>query len=242
MKEPVTSLSITNALYAFVIDNEVQYIGKTSRSIKQRFTGYCSPGSSQLTNIRCNEKIRDAHAQQIEVRILIFIPTSNLNYGDFQINLAAGLEDNLIRKFEPPWNVIAGRKRISEETERERAEEPRVKAIVNPKVQEPVRESVLNTKYSPYYIRLGKAYYNQGFINLGVGASKFLGKDGEPMRLHFDNGFPSIDCRINRTANSHGAVRTAGGYAYLKKWIQKHYQQGDTLTVYIKSPHDLMIK
>ena len=38
------------------------------------------------------------------LRILVFNPISNLRYGDFDINLAAGLEDSLIAEFSPPWN------------------------------------------------------------------------------------------------------------------------------------------
>ena len=34
-----------NALYAFVRGDAVQYIGKTGRSVKKRFTGYRKPGN-----------------------------------------------------------------------------------------------------------------------------------------------------------------------------------------------------
>ena len=38
------------------------------------------------------------------IRILAFAPISDLRYGEFQIDLAAGLEEALIRAFSPPWN------------------------------------------------------------------------------------------------------------------------------------------
>ena len=39
------------ALYAFIIDNDVKYVGKTIQPLSKRLYGYLNPGESQLTNI-----------------------------------------------------------------------------------------------------------------------------------------------------------------------------------------------
>ena len=53
-------LDVSNALYAFCRGEAVLYIGKTTQSLRKRLTGYCKPGKSQATNIRCHAKIRKA--------------------------------------------------------------------------------------------------------------------------------------------------------------------------------------
>jgi hypothetical protein len=93
-----------NVLYAFVVGGHLMYIGKTVQTLRKRMAGYRSPGPTQPTNIRNNGNIRDslAHGEQVEIYAL---PDNGLlHYGGFHVNLAAGLEDSLIRKLKPPWN------------------------------------------------------------------------------------------------------------------------------------------
>lgn len=53
-------IDVRNALYAFIHGDLVMYIGKTARSIRKRFVGYCSPGKTQQTNMRCHRNIGTA--------------------------------------------------------------------------------------------------------------------------------------------------------------------------------------
>ena len=73
-----------NVLYAFVVDGDVKYIGKTVVTLKQRVTGYKNPASSQTTNVRNNEQLRNAfltHVTQVEIFAL---PDNGLlHYGRF---------------------------------------------------------------------------------------------------------------------------------------------------------------
>ncbi|RVC61092.1 GIY-YIG nuclease family protein, partial [Mesorhizobium sp. M2A.F.Ca.ET.046.02.1.1] len=116
-------LDVPNALYAFVRGDTVLYLGKTARSIRRRYVGYCRPGKRQRTNLRCHRNIKAVLAQGIDIRILVFTPISQLRYADFEVNLAAGLEDSLIQAFDPPWNGRERGQPITEEAEREEAEE-----------------------------------------------------------------------------------------------------------------------
>jgi len=100
----IQNTDITNFLYAFVIDDNIQYIGKSTQSIKKRFAGYKKPGKSQTTNIKNNKNIKDTLKNNQEIKIYIFNDNSPLRYGKFNINLAAGLEDSLINSIKPPWN------------------------------------------------------------------------------------------------------------------------------------------
>lgn len=231
-----------NALYAFVRGDQVLYIGKTARSIRKRYVGYCRPGVRQATNLRCHGKIKAAIAKGEEIRIFAFAPLTHLRYADFEINLAAGLEDSLIREFDPPWNGRdeKGRQPISEEAEREEAEESETEAPVAPAAvdiqPEPVASSPVEVTFS---IILGPTYYNKGFLNLGVDASRFLGKDGDHIRVRFSDGADPVISKINRTANRTGAVRAVGGNSQIARWFQKHFREGDTVQGRVVDPHTI---
>ena len=100
-----------NVLYAFVVDGRLMYIGKTVQTLRKRMAGYRSPGPTQPTNIRNNGNIRDSLAQGERVEIYALPDNGLLHYGGFHVNLAAGLEDSLIRELRPPWN--GGQKELS---------------------------------------------------------------------------------------------------------------------------------
>jgi hypothetical protein len=93
-----------NVLYAFVVDDELMYVGKTVQPLHTRMAGYKTPGRTQATNIKNNGKIRESLAQGKRVEILVLPDNGLLHYGGFHVNLAAGLEDSLVRELMPPWN------------------------------------------------------------------------------------------------------------------------------------------
>jgi hypothetical protein len=101
--------AIPNSLYAFVCEEKVLYIGKTTKTLSKRLAGYCDPGKSQATNKKCHQGIRKLLSQGKEVRIFVLPQTIPLKWGDYQINLSAGLEDALVSAFKPEWNGSKGK-------------------------------------------------------------------------------------------------------------------------------------
>jgi hypothetical protein len=95
-----------NILYAFIVNNEIKYIGKSTKTLAERMGQYKNPGISQKTNIRNNQHIKDCLLRGNEVYIYVFADSGMLSYGSFQINLSAGLEDSIIKKYDPEWNII----------------------------------------------------------------------------------------------------------------------------------------
>lgn len=93
-----------NVLYAFVKGDDVLYIGKSVRSLRQRLYGYENPGPTQSTNIKANKLIREALGGQSSIAVYAFADPGDLRRGEFHLNLAAALEDNLIATLRPPWN------------------------------------------------------------------------------------------------------------------------------------------
>jgi hypothetical protein len=93
-----------HVLYAFIVDREVVYIGKTIRGLGSRMQNYCTPHKTQLTNTRNNVSIRDAINSGKHVKIYALPDNGLLHYGGFHVNLAAGLEDALVHDLDPRWN------------------------------------------------------------------------------------------------------------------------------------------
>lgn len=93
-----------NVLYAFVVAERVMYVGKTVLPLNKRMFGYKNPGLSQATNIKNNRLIRECVTNGQPVEIFALPDNGLLHYGDFHVNLAAGLEDSLVKTLLPPWN------------------------------------------------------------------------------------------------------------------------------------------
>lgn len=91
-------------VYAFAIDEAVQYVGLASRSLRQRLSFYRAPGASQRTNIRLNSKIRQELGDDKAVRVFIAHPEDG-TWNGLRLRGAEGLEAALIEDFELPWNM-----------------------------------------------------------------------------------------------------------------------------------------
>lgn len=101
----VDNASAKNVLYAFISDGAVLYIGKTVTSLKKRMYGYQNPVGTQSTNRKGHENIKEFLAAGSTVEIHALPDNGLLFYGGFHVNLAAGLEDNLIKQIKPKWNA-----------------------------------------------------------------------------------------------------------------------------------------
>jgi hypothetical protein len=101
-----------NVLYAFVANDQVMYIGKTTQPLRARIENY--KYATRSTNIKIKKNIVDRLNHGLNVEILVLPDNGLLHYGGFHVNLAAGLEDSLIRDLRPPWN--GGKKESPNET------------------------------------------------------------------------------------------------------------------------------
>jgi hypothetical protein len=95
-----------DVLYGFVIDNDIKYIGKTIEELQKRLYGYKNPGPTQRTNIKNNKKINDSLISGKIIKIYALLDTEPIKYKSVKINLAAGLEDVLIKELSPEWNDL----------------------------------------------------------------------------------------------------------------------------------------
>ena len=208
----------TNILYAFVCDGEVKYVGKTIRTLSQRMYGYKKPGKTQTTNINNNQRILDTLLQDVAVEILALPDNGLLHYGQFHLNLAAALEDDIIRKMNPEWN--GGIK------------EPQSGYL---KITEILNLPTLPEATASFDLILQKTYFHSGFFNIGVAYESLFGADGEVVEIFLGDSLLPIAGTINRSANLNSTPRIMGGIA-LKEWFQKSTDLMGVVLVSVLSP------
>jgi hypothetical protein len=95
-----------NILYSFVVDGVPKYIGKTTQALKKRMYGYRKPAATQITNIRNNTNMRLALQNNAVIELYVLPDHGLLHFGQFHLNLAAGLEDSIVSLLAPEWNTV----------------------------------------------------------------------------------------------------------------------------------------
>ncbi len=215
--------SQANILYAFVCDGQVKYVGKTTRTLLMRMAGYKNPAKTQTTNINNNQRIRDMLAMGVVVEILALPDNGLLHYGQFHLNLAAALEDDIIKKIDPEWN---GGK----------VEELQSNHSV-------ILDDELNFVPSfsgMFTFRLQPTYYRSGFFNVGVTYQKYLGTDSEMIELFLGDETKPVLGTINRRANLNGTPRIMGG-TRLRDWFKAQADVMDLIAVQVLSPTSIRL-
>lgn len=97
--------SVAPALYVFSVDNVPMYVGRTKRSLNDRLVGYQNPSPSQRTKTRVHAEIESMLRAGHNVAIYAFVQQHTLSVGEFHLNLPAALEEDIIRRLDPPWNI-----------------------------------------------------------------------------------------------------------------------------------------
>ncbi len=198
---------LPNCLYAFIADGEVLYVGKTTATLVGRMNGYAAPGSAKTTNARSNQRIRLLLAEGKAVEIYALPDEGLVSFGPFNLNLAAALEDSIIRIMEPPWN--GGR------TEQQSAlaakEPPDVPAAEDLSDDGGAGTPEIRVTLQPTYAR-------SGYFNLGVAGTDLLGDDGQVLEVFLGYAAQPILASINRRANTNGSPRIMGGKG-LRDWL-----------------------
>lgn len=215
----------TNILYAFVCDGQVMYIGKTVQKLSSRMQGYKTPGNSQTTNIRNNDNII-THLKNDEAVEVYALPDNGLmRYGGFHLNMAAALEDDLIRQMKPKWN--GGKV------------EP-VLLLEDSDTANPSSDEIPFVTDS-FTFNLAKTYYNTGFFNVPVAHQNHFGGNGQQIELFVCDEIQPVLGTINRTANSNGTPRIMGG-SDLRNLIQEKWNVGHVIQVDVLSPTSFRLK
>jgi hypothetical protein len=100
------------SVYAFVLDGEVVYIGKTETCLRSRMNGYRNGKGSQVTNVRVRGLIRAALTQGSRIEVLAASPAP-MDWNGLPVSTVVGLEAGLIELFHPVWNQLNNRQENS---------------------------------------------------------------------------------------------------------------------------------
>ena len=217
-----------NILYAFVCDGDVKYVGKTIRSLSQRMSGYKSPGPTQSTNVGNHRRIRELLSKGTFVEIYALPDNGLLHYGQFHLNLAAALEDSIIRVVDPEWN--GGKPEQIVPAPSSQAASP-----------EPDAMSEEQIPSETFLFVLHSTYFASGFFNVGVASSASFGADGETIELFLGENPRPVLGTINRRATSNGSARIMGGIE-LRKWFQNNAAAMSRIAVEVISPTSIRLR
>ena len=94
-------------IYAFVVEDAVKYIGvceNTATTLESRMGRYKNMQGAG-TNERIVNKIKKCLKQGKSIKIFALKPKSTLQYKNLNIDLIKGLENPLIQKLKPEWNI-----------------------------------------------------------------------------------------------------------------------------------------
>lgn len=241
-----------NILYAFVSDGEVQYVGKTIQSLYARMGGYKNPSSSQTTNVRNNTRIKALLQAGAAVDILALPDNGLMHYGQFHLNLAAGLEDSLIAVIAPPWNRVTQGREVSSAPVYDPSGDPPAEPIDQPPPSDhesdSPRRGLADAQLSQipgpiaqFLLVVQKTYYRMGFFNVGVGQSTLFGGDGQEIEIFCGDAAQPIIGTINRTANNNQTPRIMGGKG-LRDWFQRNVREMQEVHVTLLSPNAIRIE
>jgi hypothetical protein len=93
------------AVYAFLLDGELVYIGKTESCMQSRMNGYRNGKRDQRTNIRIRGLIVELLKAGRRIQVLAARPEP-LEWNGLPVNTVPGLESGLIAMLRPAWNML----------------------------------------------------------------------------------------------------------------------------------------
>jgi hypothetical protein len=231
-------LNKKNALYAYVIDGVIKYIGKTAQPVFKRLNGYQKPGPKQSTNIRVNANIlRELNSNKL-VEILLFIDNGLLSYAGYHVNLAAGLEDNLIKTLTPEWNY-SGNKRLREDSN-----------SLKPELSCDQTESIkdkLSVKNSFEY-KLTKTNFEYQLIPINKENAGFFPQDNTKIEIYLGESETPIDGYIRRNATTNNLPRinilgkNSNARKDFKEWLTTNFNEGEKMLVEQFSPISIKLR
>jgi len=210
---------IDNSLYVFFDkeNDKILYVGKTTQTLKKRFYGYIR-GNGQSTNSKIHNKL----VKERNGKILILSLTDNLpfNWGIYNINLAAGLEDSIIEIENPLWNGKCSETEINEEFSIENS-------------------SKIIDKF--FIVSLSKTYFEIGSINVPLRKSDLLGEHEAIITIELSKDNKQITTQINRNAVKNRSVRINPNRE-IKEYYNKFYKLGDKVKITITDDGNMIIE
>jgi hypothetical protein len=162
------------------------------------------------------------------------LPDEGLHhYGDFHLNLAAGLEDSIISVLDPEWN---GGKKARRDGAESVVAPPSLPVSLPPADSHPSSEHPVTS----LRVKMGATYWDKGFFNVGIDGSDVIGADGQTVELYCGDAALPLLGTINRRANLNQSPRIFGGKA-LRHWVQGNLPRDAMMQVDVLTPTALRL-
>ena len=94
-----------------------------------------------------------------------------------------------------------------------------------------------------FTIKLGRAYYDEGFINPGKAVDHYFGVHGDVATVRFSpptGGNSTVQTVIDRHANPSGYTRL-NSRATIRDWFRANFAKGDLVLALIVNRNDVML-
>lgn len=231
-----------NVLYAFVRDGDVQYVGKTTKTLRRRMMGYLRPSSTQKTNTRNHKKIVELLRKGQDVYIFAWVDHGLHRYGDFTINLAAALEDSIIETLAPPWNGRCDERVVelseesdppddSDEAKMEVEAIDATESVFPSKSGKPIRKRILQRPRQPRRrLRTGQIA-SQYLLRQGSNAGPSMGQPARRVEGNVSNHGRSCVARLVSSQLARGRLdHRQGSFAIGDPHRMSNELRGDSLS------------
>ena len=253
-----------NVLYAFACDGEVLYVGQSKRTLRKRMGNYSgSTLRDSSTNGRNKSLIIELLKTGSSVDIYALPDSGLMHYGEFHMNLAAALEESIIRALKPRWNWRPGKhgkKVLVIERDDEvpgageaiglegepvcipltlDSDDDRLLLTSVTEVDESAEPSV--SPRGQFEFRLEPSYWSRGFFNGRNAASQLLGGHGEKIEIFFGAEQTPFYGSINRRNTGPGATPRVSSGAGLRSRFQA-FREGQVMVVDVLSPLSIRIR
>ena len=111
-----TPVSHEPGVYAFIVEEDVRYIGSAQRGLHRRFRQY-EISKTLMTTHRVRQEILAVLSSSHEVAVLTMVPAPMTLDSGLPLDSVVGLEAGLIRAFQPAWN-LRGRQSVQSASRR----------------------------------------------------------------------------------------------------------------------------
>lgn len=229
-----------NVLYAFVCDGDVKYVGKSARTLRARMSNYLSPGLDSETNRRIRQLILLLLEAGATVEVYALPDNGLMHYGPFHLNLAAGLEDSIIRSLDPEWNMTTGRKRKGLAQAVAPGSPTDIGLPADAEVATQESDATNGPVVAAFEFVLQPSYWKKGFFNAGIAASPLLGAGGDNIEIFFGEEPSPIMGTINRSSTGNNSPRIFGGPELLRRF--QSLPQSTPMQVEVFSPTSIRVR
>lgn len=243
--------SQSNILYAFINNNLVLYVGKTTVALEKRMAGYLRPSSTQRTNARNHRSLLSLLEQNQQIDIYAWADTGNHRIGEFHLNYAAGLEDSIIKMLAPPWNGAKFDDSLKKDNsglvqstspglEMQSLDSTEENLISISELDELEKTGLI--KAPPRFeVELGKTYYQQGFFNVPVQFSSYFPAHGSEISMYCGSSRLLIRAYVDRKTNQKNHTPRIYGRTSLLHWIRSNKSLHSMLIVNVLNENEIEI-